>query len=310
MRVRSIGSIVRSSAVLVWTLRIIWLTLPLTTGDALSDALRGWSTGDRAVAAVLLWTSWGAGVVATLAPRPWGLTTLRTAAPCYVGVAIATAIGARASDLAAAIAVGATVLAAALAATPEVGRACADGVAYGNERRFPLKVPPALFLGPLPLAVVLFAAGVAVGPLLLADGRVGAGIVAVAIGVPAAGVLARALHGLSRRWAVLVPAGLVIADPLTLPDPVLFTRDRIAGLAPHAGRAPGGVLDLRLGAAARSVAATLTTEIDVMAGRRIGRGATSVPTTAFLFSPVLPDEFLILASQRRIPTRLVRRTTT
>ena len=114
MRVRSIGSIVRSSAVLVWTLRIAWLTLPLTTGDALSGALRGWSTGDRAVAAVLLWTSWGAGVVATLAPRPWGLTTLRTAAPCYVAVAVAAAIGDRASDLAAAIAVGATVLTVAL----------------------------------------------------------------------------------------------------------------------------------------------------------------------------------------------------
>jgi hypothetical protein len=303
MRVRSIGSIVRSPAVLVWTLRIAWLTLPLTTGDALSDALHGWSTGDRAVAAVLLWTSWGAGVVATLAPRPWGLTTLRTAAPCYVGVAIATAVGDRASDLAAAIAVGATVLAAALAATPEVGRTCADGVAYGDERRFPLKVPPALFLGPLPLAVALFAAGVAAGPLLVADGRLGAGVVAVAIGVPVAGVLARALHGLSRRWAVLVPAGLVIADPLTLPDPVLFTRDRIASLAPHAGRAPGGVLDLRLGAAARSVSTTLTTEIDVMAGRRIGRGATSVPTTAFLFSPVLREEFLLVASARRIPVR-------
>jgi hypothetical protein len=311
MRVRSIGSIVRSSAVLVWTLRIAWLTLPLTTGDAVSDALGGWSTGDRAVAAVLLWTSWGAGVVATLAPRPWGLTTLRTAAPCYVGIAIATAIGDRASDLAAAIAVGATVLAAALAATPETGRACADGVAYGDERRFPLKVPPALFLGPLPLAVGLFAACVSVGPLLLADGETGAGIVAVVIGVPVALLLARSLHGLSRRWAVLVPAGLVVADPLTLPDPVLFTRDRIAALAPHTGRAPsGGVLDLRLGAVARSVSATLTTEIDVMVGRRIGRGATSVPTTAFLFSPVLPAEFLLLASERRIPTRLVRRTTT
>ncbi|MGH9025593.1 MAG: hypothetical protein ACRDWD_05665 [Acidimicrobiia bacterium] len=294
----------RSSAVFVWLLRIVWLTLPLTTGDAVSNATGGWSTADRVVAAVLLWSAWGAGVVATLAPRPWGLTTLRTATPCFVGVAIATAVGERASAASAAAAVGATMVAGALAATPEVGRACAEAVAYGDERRFPLKVPPALFLGPLPLAVALVAAGVALGPLLLADGRVGVGIAAVVIGFPVAALLARALHGLSRRWAVLVPAGLVVADPLTLPDPVLITRDRVATLTPYAGRAPeGATLDLRLGAVARSVLMALTTDIDVMAGRRIGRGATSVPTRALLFSPVLPEELLLLASERRITVR-------
>ncbi len=50
--------------------------------------------------------------------------------------------------------------------------------------------------------------------LLLAGGRwVVGGIVAV-VGCFAAAVAGRALHGLARRWLVVVPAGLVIHDPL------------------------------------------------------------------------------------------------
>jgi hypothetical protein len=291
---------VRNSAVFVWLLRVVWLTLPITAGTAVTDALGGWSTAPQAVAAVLLWSAWAAGVIAVLAPRPWGLTTLRTAAPCFAVVTIATAFGERASAVTAALAVGATMVGWALAATPEVGRVCADGVAYGDERRFPLKVPPALFLGPLPAAVALVGTGVAAGPLLLADERIAAGVVAVVVGVPVVGLLVRALHGLSRRWAVLVPAGLVVVDPLSLSDPVLITRDRIASLAPISGPAPDGALDLRLGAVARSVVMHLTTDAEVMVARRTARGGTSVRTHSILFAPVLPDELLLLASERRI----------
>jgi hypothetical protein len=302
MRIRSIRSNVRSSVVFVWALRIVWLTLPLTTGNALNDALAGWSTAPRVVAALLLWSTWAIGVVAVLAPRPVGLTALRTAAPCFFAVAVAAALGERASTTAAALAVGATAAAFVLAATPEVGCVCADGVAYGHERRFPLKVPPALFLGPLPAAVALVGAGIAGGPLLLADGQIVVGIVAVVIGVPVALLLVRALHGLSRRWAVLVPAGLVVADPLTLADPVLITRERIASLAPYSGAA-GDALDLRLGAVARSVAMSLTADADVLVARRRGRGGTSVRTRLLLFAPVLPEELLLTAKDRRIPVR-------
>ena len=294
----------RESAVFLWALRAVWLTLPLSAGNAVNAALGGWSTGSQVVAAVLLWATWAAGVVAVLAPRPVGLTVLRTAAPCLVAAAIATAIGERASAGAAALAVGATTAAWVLAATPDVGRACADGVAYGDERRFPMKVPPALFLGPLPVAVALVGAGIAAGPLLLADERIVSGIVAVVVGVPIAFLLARALHGLSRRWAVLVPAGLVVADSLTLADPVLIPRDRIAGLSPHSGAAPPGLaLDLRLGAVARSVAMALTTEADVLVAGRFGRGGTSVCTNTLLFAPVAREELLLLAAERRIPVR-------
>ena len=61
-------------------------------------------------------------------------------------------------------------------------------------------------------------------------------------------------ESLSRRWAVLVPAGFVVVDPLTLADPVLFLREHVRHLAPEPpAAAPDGVLDLRLGAGAGSV---------------------------------------------------------
>ena len=94
-------------------------------------------------------------------------------------------------------------------------------------------------------------AGVVAPVLLLADGAIVLGVVALLVGAVLVYLLSRSLDSLSRRWAVLVPAGFVVVDPLTLADPVLFLREHIR----HAGAgapatAPDAVLDLRLGAGA------------------------------------------------------------
>ena len=49
----------------------------------------------------------------------------------------------------------ATVVCRALASGHDIASAAANALAYGDEQRFPLRVPPALFLGPLPLARLL-----------------------------------------------------------------------------------------------------------------------------------------------------------
>src|SRR5262249_11704990 len=127
---------------------------------------------------------------------------------------------------------------------------------YGDERRLPLRTPPALFLAPLPIARVLVIVAVAAPPLLIADEQWIAGAIALVVAVPLVWVLGRALHGLSRRWSVVVPAGFVILDPLTLADPVLFLREMVAELrALDFGRVDDSVLDLRLGASAGSLVA-------------------------------------------------------
>ena len=115
----------------------------------------------------MLWLLWAAGLLASFAPRPLGLTVLRVVAPVAVVLAIAAAP--TAGPLNGLLAVAGTAVAAGLAFTPAVGYRFVNGAAYGEERRFPLRVPPALLLGPLPLAVALTAAGVSAGPLLLAD---------------------------------------------------------------------------------------------------------------------------------------------
>src|SRR5439155_11041237 len=97
--------------------------------------------------------------------------------------------------------------------TAEVATVFANGPAYPNERRFPLRAPAALLVLLAPLAWAVAVAGLTTGPLLLAARQWAAGAVASIAGFALAGVMIRALHTLSRRWAVLVPAGLVLHDP-------------------------------------------------------------------------------------------------
>jgi hypothetical protein len=287
----------------LWLVRLAWASLPLTAGPAAGDALAGWSTPPRTVAEVLLWAAWATALVALLAPHPIGLTALRVVAPTFV-VLVAVVASTESADAArAAVALVAAVVAAVLViGLPAVSFACANAIAYGDERRHPLRTPPILWLGPLPVAPLLVAGGIAGGPLLLADGRVGAGIVALVAGLPLAPLAARSLHSLSRRWAVLVPAGLVIVDPMTLPDPVLFVRERIESLRAMRRRQPipASALDLRLGARGGSATMTLDRPAELLQTRRGLRRAAAEHPTVVCFATVYRSELLAVAAQRRI----------
>jgi hypothetical protein len=285
--------------------RILWIALPLAAGPAAARALEDWSTGPQIVAGVLLWGSWAVAVLAVLAPRPLGLTALRVVAPAFVVLAVIAAIAGAAPAGSVGGALTAVIITGSLTLLlPTVALAAANGVAYGDERRFPLKTPPVLLAAPLPLACLLIPAGLATGPLLIAGDRPVLGALALAVGLPLAAFLARALHGLSRRWAVLVPAGLVLADPLTLPDPVLFLRERIVTLRALDGRAavPNGsnAVDLRLGALADSVELMLDRDVEFLYIRRGRRGAVPATGTAVRFAAVQRAELLATAADRRI----------
>jgi hypothetical protein len=281
-------------------LRLAWVTLPVTAGSVAADAMRPWDATSRVTAEVLLWLVWVVVLVALLAPRPVGLTAVRTGTPlAFVAVALGVATG-RASTFASIVALVATGACWVLAAIPPFARTCAQGAAYGDEQRFPLKVPPALFLGVLPLAVLAVGAGIAAGPLFLADGQIVVGIVCLVVGFPLAFVLVRSLHLLSRRWAVLVPAGFVIADPMTLSDPILFPREHILGLGPADPkvRPPPDAADLRLGAATGSLALLLDDDVDLY--RRARGEAQRARAHVVIFAPVASAELLRQAKSRRI----------
>jgi hypothetical protein len=276
------------------------MLLPVSAGGALGDALAGWSTAPARVAAVLLWAAWTIGLVALLAPRPWGLTALRVVAPAAVILTLASVASTSATS--AALALSSSAVASAFAMSAPVAHAAGNSMAYGDEVRFPLRVPMSLLLGPVPLAVVLVGAGAAAGPLLIAAGRIVVGVVVTALGFPVAYALIRSLHALSRRWLVLVPAGVVVVDPLTLADPVLMRREHIAGL----GREPVGhraddALDLRLGTQAGTIELTLDAP-QSFARRRGRRDSELHDAGVVLVSTTRPAALVTLAGERRITT--------
>jgi hypothetical protein len=277
----------------------------VTAGPAASSSLATWSDGPRIAGAVLLWVAWAVGLLATLAPRPITLTALRVVAPAFAIGAILAAIDGEASTVAIVGALVATLVCAVLASGHDIASAAANALAYGDEQRYPLRVPPALFLGPLPAARVLVMAGVVAPVLLLADGAIVLGVAALLVGAGVVYVLARSLDSLSRRWAVLVPAGFVVVDPLSLSDPVLFLREHVVRLVPEPpDGAPAEALDLRLGAAAGSISARFDGEIDLTLASRARRGGATVSTEAILFAVASRDEMLRKAAERRLPVQV------
>jgi hypothetical protein len=240
--------------------------------------------------------------LATLAPRPITLTVLRVVAPAFVIGAVLVAIDGEASTVALVGALVATCVCGVLASGHDIASAAANALAYGDEQRFPLRLPPALFLGPLEGARLLVMAGVVAPVLLLADGDIVLGVAALLVGAGVVYVFGRSLHSLSRRWAVLVPAGFVIVDSLTLSDPTLFLREHVRRLTPEPpARAPEDALDLRLGAGAGSVSAHFDEPVELARAARGRRGGTAVTTDQIRFAVVRREEFLRLAAGRRLP---------
>lgn len=277
-----------------WLVRLLWLVLPFTAGPALADALDGASTPVRTVASGGLWLAWAAGVVTVLVPRPIGLTALRVVAPAALVASLAAAGGGHTS--AAGLVVGTALTL--LAVTPEVASVFVNGAAYPNERRYPLRAPGPLLLGPIELTWAVVVLGVCTGPLWLAARQWLLGGIALVVGLPAAWLLARSLHLLSRRWAVLVPAGLVLHDPMSLRDPVLFPRATIDVVHP----APAGSDSLDLTQRSLGLALELLLREKVpMTLMRPGRRAGEEGASArLLFAPARPGAFLAAAADRRI----------
>lgn len=282
---------------MIWILRAAWLLLPVGLGPALADAVAGWSSAPRTTAEGLLWAGWGLGLIATLAPRPASLTVVR------VGSGLALAAGAAAVPAAGPVdAAGAGLLGAvavALATLPDIGQAFGDAVAYGDERRLPLRTPATVALLAAPLAVVALGTGISAGPLLVAHGNLALGIPVTAVGLPVAALLVRSLHALSLRWLILVPGGVVVHDPLTLVDPVLLPRDRLAGVEPGAA---DDALDLRLGATRGSVTAHLVDRLPFAVGRG-GRKAEVVEADRMVVALSRPGAALAALSEHRVALR-------
>ena len=284
-----------------WPARLTWGLLPLLVGPALGDALSEHSLTVARTASALAWLTWAGVVVAVVLPTTVSLTALRIATPAALGVANWAAITGDAGATAA-IAVAGAALAVVAAFSPLTGDVFIDGSAYGHERRFALRVPTALVLGPIPLAGIAAVAGPIAGPLLLAAEQWLAGALVLAVGVPLAIVSIRALHGLARRWVVLVPAGLVLHDGHALVEAVLFPRATISRLGPAEAHGHPDRKDLTMGALGLALELDLV-EPAVISPRRRDRAVQVEAVTALAFTPSRPGALLAAARDRRIGVR-------
>ncbi len=277
--------------------RIAWALLPLAVGPAVGEALDDRSRAVSLTGASLAWGVWALVLVAVLIPRTVSLTVLRVAAPAALATANWAAVAGQttAVDMVGLAWAAVVVL---VAFAPSTGDCYVNGSSYGDERRLPLRPPGALLFGPIELAW-LVAVSVPVGvPLLVAANRwVAAGALAI-IGLPGAVIATRALHGLSRRWVVFVPAGMVLHDHHAMVDPVLFLRSSIRRLGP-APADPDGVLDLTRDAFGLALEVDLVEPTDI-APRRRDRSVQTQRADRVLFSPTRPGAVLNEAARRHI----------
>jgi hypothetical protein len=221
-------------------------------------------------------------------------------APAALAATVAAALHgpAGADDAVALAAAVATVATAWWAVTAD---AFVDGSSYGDERRFALRSPPSILVAAAPVAWVLAVVVPAAAALLLAAGAWAAGAVAAAVGAAGIRLGVPALHRLSRRWLVLVPAGLVVHDHIALADPVLLRRATLRGLsAAPADAVEDGAIDLTCGAGGLPVQLVLAqvVELPVAVGQGRRRTVTSTPAAAVLVAPGRPGAFLRVAGER------------
>jgi len=284
---------------LTWLTRVLWFTLPFTVGDLIASGLDDLDDAARLAGTTMWWVVWFSGLLAAVVMSIRSLVLFRVLAPVPLLAAIVAATVAAPSALGwIGLATAAVVAVAAMAA--EVGMDFVNAASYGDERRFPLRPPAALLLGPVELVWLLAVVPLPAGVLLAADGRWLPGVVLMAVGLAGAWWATVTLSRLATRWVVFVPAGLTVVDPMTLMDPVLFRSTAVRRLAPAVadttafdltGSAPGLVLQIDL-----SEPVTITPTV----GRH--QVASELDVTEVLITPTRPGELIRHASARDIAT--------
>ena len=166
------------------------------------------------------WTLWFVATIALLVPSPLSATAMRTVTPLAVVVAATAAHPA---------ALFAAIVTAIVVRSSDFTDTMVQGGAYGDERRFALRTPLP-YLAPAALGWLLLTSTLIGGSILVAAGQWIVGAPLCLIGAVTAPALVKRLHRLSRRWLVLVPAGIVIHDHLALAETVMSPRSKIASM--------------------------------------------------------------------------------
>ena len=269
--------------ILTWLTRLAWVT----TAVALSQAIDDLDTGLTIV--ISTWLLWVIGAVAVFVGSPITLTLARTTLPLGIPAAAIVLIAGGNTTLGT-IGLLTSLIATYSVFTAEVGQRWVQFAAYGSERRFPLR-PPLGFAIPA-VIVWLLSAALALCAVISAErSQTALAIVLGAIAAGFAGLGSTRWHRLSCRWLVLVPAGVVVHDPLVLMETAMWRSHVVSGaaLAPAAteaadltGPATGPALEISLHSSETVVLA---------AGRKTPEGR-AIHLTAALIAPSRPGAAL------------------
>ncbi|MEE2805608.1 MAG: hypothetical protein VYB10_00770 [Actinomycetota bacterium] len=248
-----------------------------------------------------VWILWVLVLGSSMIRRPWGLTVMRIVVPAALPASLVANSSGNISIASLALAIAHVAAACVLALLPETGNAMVDGLSYGDERRFLLRAPGAVLLGPLPVVWALVVLGVVSGPLLIASENWVIGIVLTGVGWPVAVLGFRSLHQLTRRWVVFVPNGFVIHDYLAAREPFLLRRQDLSSLGPAAADLNTGdadLIDISQLAPGPVLQVALHGEVEVVPR---GRGTSEVRVVkSVLFSPTRPGAVLREARSRNL----------
>ena len=147
--------------------------------------------------------------------------------------------------------------------------------------------------------MAVWAVSVVAGATMLAAQQWAGGALVALLAVGLSVLLFPRFHQLSRRWLVLVPAGVVVHDPTVLVDTLMVTKPNVAGL--RLAEADTEAADLSGPAAGHLVEVSLNEmETVVFAGTRAKPAGTALHVQSFLVAPSRPGRVLLAAAAKRL----------
>jgi hypothetical protein len=273
----------------IWGPRLAWLAIAALGAWSIHDALDGRSSALRWVVVACAWAVWGVGLVALAVPSVFGLTVTRMAAALAVAASGTSWAGGAGLGPGLAFVLCAVVFAT-LVADARFGQQCVQASAYGDERRFVLR-PPLAFVAPVALTTAVWVAAVIAAPLLLGERQwlLGGSVALIAIALT--WLTLTRLHVLSRRWLVIVPAGLVVHDHVVLAETLMVPRRDVVQVdLALAGTEAADLTGPASGHAVEIVLRTMATA--TLAPTKAAPRGTALHVRSFLVAPSRPGAFL------------------
>ena len=282
----------------LWTLRLLMVVLAAALTVAIGNAAEERSSAAAPTATI----AWGlvtmAMVIATVVPSPLALTVMRLLAPATVPAAVA-ALALGSGALSGAIAVATAVLTSMVALSAEAAEALVQGSAYGREHRLPLRTPAALLI-PILLVWSVWCTVLLSAVLEIGAGHWVVGGVLATLAGTLGWLLAQRLHRFSRRWLVVVPAGIVVHDAVTLGETLMVQRRNV--VLAHLAPADTQAADLTGPAAGHALEIVLRDmELVVLAGTAKDPKGKALHVQSILVAPSRPGRALNALAEGKIP---------